>query len=31
MLTAHVDFIISRGGEYFFSPSLSAITSTLSV
>ncbi|KAJ7799733.1 fungal peroxidase [Mycena olivaceomarginata] len=29
--TLTTDFIISRGGEYFFSPSLSAITSTLSV
>ncbi|KAJ7885150.1 fungal peroxidase [Mycena olivaceomarginata] len=27
----HTDFVVSRGGEYFFSPSLSALASTLSV
>ncbi|KAJ7138441.1 fungal peroxidase [Mycena crocata] len=27
----YVDFVVSRGGEYFFSPSLSAIAHTLSV
>ncbi|KAJ7484485.1 fungal peroxidase [Mycena latifolia] len=29
--TLMTDFIVSRGGEYFFSPSLSAIANTLSV
>ncbi|KAF7348508.1 DyP-type peroxidase [Mycena venus] len=29
--TLTTDFVVSRGGEYFFSPSLSAIASTLSV
>ncbi|KAJ6616414.1 fungal peroxidase [Mycena sp. CBHHK59/15] len=30
-LTLHTDFVVSRGGEYFFAPSLSAIANTLSV
>ncbi|KAJ7636939.1 fungal peroxidase [Roridomyces roridus] len=30
-LTLPIDFIVSRGGEYFFAPSLSAINTTLSV
>ncbi|KAF8217810.1 DyP-type peroxidase [Mycena galopus ATCC 62051] len=30
-LTLTTDFVVSRGGEYFFSPSLSAIASKLSV
>ncbi|KAJ7886486.1 fungal peroxidase [Mycena leptocephala] len=29
--TLSTDFVVSRGGEYFFSPSLSAIANTLSV
>ncbi|KAF8144414.1 fungal peroxidase [Mycena galopus ATCC 62051] len=31
LLTLDLDFVVSRGGEYFFSPSLSAIASKLSV
>ncbi|KAJ7723416.1 fungal peroxidase [Mycena metata] len=30
-ITLITDFVVSRGGEYFFSPSLSAIANTLSV
>ncbi|KAJ7089302.1 fungal peroxidase [Mycena belliarum] len=30
-LTLTTDFVVSRGGEYFFTPSLSAIANTLSV
>ncbi|KAJ7484486.1 fungal peroxidase [Mycena latifolia] len=30
-ITLTTDFVVSRGGEYFFSPSLSAIANTLSV
>jgi hypothetical protein len=30
-VTLTTDFVVSRGGEYFFSPSLSAIASKLSV
>ncbi|KAJ7099856.1 fungal peroxidase [Mycena crocata] len=30
-ITLVTDFVVSRGGEYFFSPSLSAIANTLSV
>jgi len=30
-ITLNTDFVVSRGGEYFFSPSLSAIANTLSV
>ncbi|KAJ6578622.1 fungal peroxidase [Mycena sp. CBHHK59/15] len=30
-ITIMTDFVVSRGGEYFFSPSLSAIANTLSV
>nr|UQK85136.1 dye decolorizing peroxidase [uncultured fungus] len=30
-ITLTTDFVVSRGGEYFFSPSLSAIRNTLSV
>ncbi|KAJ7723414.1 fungal peroxidase [Mycena metata] len=30
-ITLATDFVVSRGGEYFFSPSLSAIANTLSV
>ncbi|KAF7335654.1 DyP-type peroxidase [Mycena venus] len=29
--TLTIDFVVSRGGEYFFSPSISAIANTLSV
>nr|B0BK72.1 RecName: Full=Peroxidase 2; Short=MsP2; Flags: Precursor [Mycetinis scorodonius]CAP53935.1 fungal peroxidase [Mycetinis scorodonius] len=31
IVTLNTDFVVSRGGEYFFSPSLSAIQNTLSV
>ncbi|KAJ7921946.1 DyP-type peroxidase [Mycena leptocephala] len=31
LLSINADFVISRGGEYFFAPSLSAIAHTLSV
>ncbi|KAJ7877181.1 fungal peroxidase [Mycena leptocephala] len=31
LLSINADFVVSRGGEYFFSPSLSAIANTFSV